>query len=190
MLKEIIFLLRKRWSSEFNLEDQTSSKWMNRSKEAVSFFDSLGFKKKQKVKIADLGCGDMKIKDMLFSSGYNNISYKGFDCLPQSKTVNNINLNKDEIAGNYDVIFCLGLLEYLDDPYDFLKKLKNKATYVICSYVISDCRNYSEKEKKEKGWKNNFSSDEIEKNLVHLEFKIERIITFDKGVTNLYLLKT
>ncbi len=174
---------------KYNLRDQKSEKWTNRSREAIDLFASLYGDRSISVRVADLGCGDMKIRDILLSHGYTNLLYQGFDCLPQTSEVKKIDFNKEKISGQFDVIFCMGVLEYLDDIPRFLLSLRGKTSYVIMSYLASDTNRYSKQDICFRGWKNHFTSRKLEGIFAGVGFSLSQKKVLDRGATMLYLLK-
>lgn len=174
---------------KYNLHDQKSDRWTNRSREAIDLFALLYRNVDVPIRVADLGCGDMKIRDLLLSCGYKKLLYQGFDCLPQSDDVKKIDFNKEEISGRYDVVFCMGVLEYLDDIPRFLLSLRGKTSYVIMSYVASDTNRYSKQDIRFRGWKNHFTSSKLEGIFFETGFFLNQKKVLDQGVTMLYLLK-
>lgn len=60
--------------------------------------------------------------------------------------------------GIYEVIFCMGVMEYLDQPLELLLHAINNSTYVIFSYNGFT----SEERRILQGWRNNLTFFEIE----------------------------
>lgn len=88
-------------------------------------------RKETKVKkVLDLGCRDQILKKFL----PDNFIYTGVD-ITQNNNNNNIlmDLNKRILFedNSYDYVFCLDIMEHLDDPISFLKE-----SYRICSKKI------------------------------------------------------
>ena len=81
-------------------------------------------------KILDLGCRDQILKKFL----PDNFIYTAVD-ITQNKDNDNIlmDLNKKNLFedNSYDYVFCLDIMEHLDDPIFFLKE-----SYRICSRKI------------------------------------------------------
>ncbi len=186
--KKIKILINKLKSEKYNLNNQKSSKWVGRSRIAINFINKISLNK-EILKIADLGCGDQKIKNLLEEIGYRNIIYRGFDIEPQSDDVKKIDLDKEEIIGEYDVVFCMGLIEYLSNIKIFLSSVRLKTKYIILSYVVADKHNYTKDEIKFKGWKNHLYSKELERIFSELEITIKECVVADNGLTKIYLLK-
>ncbi|NTW27561.1 MAG: hypothetical protein HGA36_04510 [Candidatus Moranbacteria bacterium] len=175
-------------NGKFSLKNQNSDKWVNRSKVAISFMNGL-FLPNEKIKVGDFGCGDMKIKKILSELNYHNVLYSGYDCMPQNKDIQLANFNEKIPDEKFDVIFSMGLLEYLDDLEFFLNFIKNNAENIIVSYVIADSENYSDEEIKIKGWKNHLKSHELEAIFTKIGLIIQKSIIVDNGLTKIYLLK-
>lgn len=97
--------------------------------------------------IIDYGCGH---KDIL--NYYTPKDYVGLDLNPDADVI--VDLNEYEpIRTNYDYALVLGVLEYLEDPFTFLNKVKNTAnTFIILNYL---------KSKKKNIWKQTFTLDQV-----------------------------
>lgn len=97
--------------------------------------------------IIDYGCGH---KDIL--NYYTPTDYIGLDLNPDADVI--VDLNEYEpIHTDYDYALVLGVLEYLEDPFTFLNKVKNTAnTFIILNYLRS---------KKKNIWKQTFTLDRV-----------------------------
>lgn len=171
----------------FNLSDQRSDKWTSRAVAAIGLLQAATVE--PWVTVADLGCGDQKIKTLLVKNGYSGFHYQGFDLVPQKNDVIPMDFNHGQIDTSYDIVFCLGLIEYLDNIKAFLTSLKRNAKHVVLSSVVSDKGLYSQEDVRNRGWKNYLSQDELEHVFTEIGFTIAEKRILDSGVTRLYLLK-
>lgn len=154
--------------TEYNLKDQSSPTWEERYELAVQLMLESGAAidaktgKPRHIKIADLGCGNERLADVLHEEVVRSalavsFDYQGYDILPQSQAVIQMDLNRDFPRRRYDVVFALGLLEYLDDPNDFFRRLRRITDCAVMSYVFDDLDSHSREERQTIGWKNHMT---------------------------------
>ncbi|KKQ27899.1 MAG: Glycosyl transferase group 1 [Candidatus Magasanikbacteria bacterium GW2011_GWC2_37_14] len=174
--------------NKYNLNHQKSLKWTERSKEALELFKNINFTNKI-IKIADLGCGDKKLFELINKLKNLEFTYKGFDIMPQADDVEKINLSENVINEEFDVVFCLGLIEYLKNIDFFFANLVKISNYVILSCVVSDYADYNEKVIRRKGWENYLSVKQLEMLIKKYGFEIIKSKMIDNGVTYLCILK-
>jgi hypothetical protein len=63
----------------------------------------------------------------------------------------------------FDVVFALGLLEYLSDLEDFLAGLRRICTFAIFSYSVFDSAGpLSEPEREARGWRTHYTRGQLE----------------------------
>jgi SAM-dependent methyltransferase len=68
--------------------------------------------------ILDLGCGS---KDFL--KYYQPSNYLGVDIVPSADIIMNLN-NNINVEGNWDYVINSGILEYVNDPEQYIQKIK------------------------------------------------------------------
>jgi len=78
--------------------------------------------------LLDLGCGS---KDIL--KYYKPSRYLGIDIVPQADLILDLNKNIN-IEKNWDYVVCSGILEYLEDPFDFIKKINTLGNNFIFTW--------------------------------------------------------
>jgi len=104
--------------------------------------------------VIDFGCGSMAIKEIAKIESYIGIDLQDADI--------NIDLNKEfPNVKHYDLGLIIGLLEYLDNPEDFIKRAKEVTDRMIICCLISS--------KPKKTWKTHFSKEQLT-NLLHNNF--------------------
>lgn len=94
--------------------------------------------------IIDWGCGN---KDIL--RYINPPKYLGIDCISDADIIVDLNKEIPIINEKYNVGLVLGLLEYLDNPQEFLNSIKSTAD-IFLILILST-------KKKKAEWKSNFS---------------------------------
>jgi hypothetical protein len=108
--------------------------------------------------VADMGCGKCWLKDILPARiKYIGVDYKRRECT--DNIVCDFNVGEfPEITA--DVVFCSGILEYLENLPAFVQKICRITDQVILSYCSTDYQR-NLKVRKSLGWKNHLSNLEI-----------------------------
>ena len=102
--------------------------------------------------IIDYGCGDKDILNFIKP-----FRYVGVDKNPNADIVIDFDKEKVKIQDQFDVAIMLGLLEWLERPFDFLNQIKTTADrFIILSFI---------RENKKKNWKQHFTENGLEKSL-------------------------
>lgn len=97
--------------------------------------------------IIDYGCG---YKDIL--NYYSPKEYLGIDLNPTADVVADLN-TYIPVHFNYDYGLILGVLEYLEEPFKFIDKVKDTAnTFIILNFI---------RDKKKSVWKQTFTLDQV-----------------------------
>lgn len=116
--------------------------------------------------VLDIGAGAMKLSEYLPEG----CTYFACDIVKTSDKTLVMDLNDDfELVGQWDVCFCSGVLEYVNDLPSALNKLKNHFRYMLISYCFVD----DQPERAEKyGFHNVFSYDEFKSMLESVGLEI------------------
>jgi hypothetical protein len=101
--------------------------------------------------IVDYGCGSKE-----FLNYYAPLEYLGIDQNPNADIVTDLeSYIPDDKKYNYGLV--LGVLEYLQEPFEFIKKVKYTANcFIILAFI---------KTKKKTEWTNHFTEDAMFSNL-------------------------
>lgn len=144
----------------FNCSDQANPTWHQRAELCAELVGSLEFSSKKELALADIGCGDQKLREALRQRGLN-CHYEGFDLMPQSSDVTRFDLQSDVLPRTYDVVVLLGVIEYLEQVEKVLAALVLKAPWLVLSHVIRQGDYYTTERRVELGWRNHFTETEI-----------------------------
>lgn len=138
------------WKTYDGTIDFTEDKWMKRAKMAVKMVS--GYKS-----VADMGAGAMTIKKLLG----NTTQYYPVDYLKRFDETIVCDFNKGEYPDlSVDVVFALGVMEYISDTKMFVKKICDMTNTIVMSYnCIEKNDNYALR--KSNGWKNHYKIIEI-----------------------------
>lgn len=107
--------------------------------------------------VADYGSGQQTLRRLIGS----NWTYTPYDFYKRTDDTVLINFNEELPRQSHDIIFCLGVFEYLNKPYDLLQTIINNAPYGIISYTAFT----NEETRERNGWKNNLTLEDIESNI-------------------------
>ncbi len=118
--------------------------WDERARMAAAWVD-------RPVRALDIGCGPrMALKGLLPAGS----DYRGADLRAWSDQVERIDLNANEFPeGKWDVVFLLGVAEYLDRPGIVFNRIRRAAGRLILSYCHPK-RGFNREERRRQGWIN------------------------------------
>lgn len=107
--------------------------------------------------VVDLGCGFCHLKKYI-----KDCQYVGVDIAEWVKGVRVADFNKKEfpVIGLFDFIICQGILEYIDEPRDFLKAIRKYGKNLIITYK-------------------EFSTTDIERRNIHSFQEIEEMLALN-----------
>jgi SAM-dependent methyltransferase len=181
-------------SRRFNCHEQDSESWELRAQCATSLWLELlaedCISNDTVVQVADFGCGDEKLRKILAARLGQTFAYHGYDSYPQAASVEHLDLEKGMPAAHFDVVFCLGLLEYLGDLDSFLERMRRVCRYAVVSFVISDSGAYSEQDARRRGWVSAYSRDQLANKLTHSGFLIRKFVLTNENKAGLWALES
>ncbi len=178
-----------RTDAPYNLSEQARSTWQERAEAAArSLRDAVG--DLAPVAIADLGCGDCKLRTSLHAVLGERLRYSGFDILPQSADVERLDLERDPIPGRYDAVALLGVGEYAADLPALLAKAARVARFLCLSYTIADSGRFDAARVAERGWKHHYRRGEIDAFARALALRERSFTTLDGGRTGLWVFES
>lgn len=148
----------------FNCSDQTNPTWRERAELCAELVQSLALPPGRVFSLADIGCGDRKLRDALRHRGLN-CRYDGYDLLPQSPEITRFDLRSDVLPRIYDVVVLLGVIEYLEKVETVFAALAAQAPWLVLSHVIRQDDHYTAARRAELGWRNHFTEAELARTL-------------------------
>lgn len=178
----------------FNCQDQDDPNWDERAIEAARLLahdlDSHG-PTPLPIDVGDLGCGNERLRDALHHELGRPFRYRGYDLHPQSSTVEYLDAQRDLPAREFDALFCLGLLEYIDDLESLAMRVRDICDRLIVSYVISDSsERLTESERAARGWRHHYTQNEFEAIFSRCGLAIENSVRVEAGRTVVWLWRT
>lgn len=169
----------------FNCSDQASPTWLERADLCADLVEILVADRQPNLSVADIGCGDQKLREALASRGLK-VDYTGYDLLPQTADVQRLDISLDAVPDGHDLAVLLGVIEYLQDLADVLARLANKVPLLILSLVFRQAETYSATALAELGWVNHLTAGELESMLLHSGYAVSARRVTPDGRTLLF----
>lgn len=173
----------------FNCQDQAAPTWSERADEAVRLLVEapLDAFAGAPLDIADFGAGNRRLLPVLHRELPVRFDYDAYDLHPQSPEVIRIDLSREVPPRSFDVVFCLGLLEYLSDLDRFAARLRGITTYAITSYALADPPlGLTVSERRERGWRTDLDRAGVEALFSRNGFTVESFSMVNGGRTGIW----
>lgn len=160
----------------FNLADSASPRWEERAETAVALLaanaENLRWDRSVGLRIADFGAGNERLQRVLASRLRQPHRYAAFDLHPQSERVVELDVTRELPNDDFDVVFCLGLLEYVEPLRPFLAKLGERYSALLISYTLFDAPHpLTRRERRKRGWLTDYTRAELQRELESLGFE-------------------
>lgn len=184
-----------RRSRPFHLDEQDAPEWEERAETAVDlaaavFAGDSNADGDMVVRVADLGCGNMRLRRILQARLPFRHSYSGYDLLPQSETIGRVDLSSELPPGEFDLMFCLGVLEYLHDVPAFLARLREHCRLGVISYAIADTPNpITPAERRAFGWTSDYTQADLQRELEHHGFAVRDFTLTNAARTGVWVIR-
>lgn len=111
--------------------------------------------------------------------------YLGADLVPLDPETLPLDLDLDPLpAGTFDVVAMLGVLEYLHAPYEALRKARasgRRALFSYCCLKAGADRAQIVRKRRERGWINGWSRDELLASAGRAGWRVAREEPFNEG---------
>ena len=177
-------LLGRRLAAPFNLDDATSPSWDERAEVATDLIlanaAQLGWDQSAIVTVGDFGAGDERLNRVLQARLAQPYRYTGFDLHPQSESVVELDVTRGLPTGDFDIVFCLGLLEYVEPLEPFLARLRARYPVLVLSYALFDVPHpLTRGERRKRGWLTDYTKEDLERRFENLGF-----VLLDARLTN------
>lgn len=148
----------------FNCQNQDRPAWDERAEKAVDLLRRFQGRNQatDTLRVADLGCGNERLRRILDDRLQRPFDYVGYDLYPQSEQVARLDVEREKLPNAFDVVFCLGLLEYLANPELFARRLRHACRIAIVSYALADAaEGPSLSERRKLGWRNDYTKANV-----------------------------
>ena len=152
--------------------------WDERARMAAAWVDA-------PARALDLGCGPRMALKGLMPEGS---EYRGADLRAWSEEVEQVDLNANEFpAGKWDLVFLLGVAEYLERPGIVLNRIRRAAGRLILSYCHpKPC--YNREERRRLGWINAISEARLAEVLQAAGWKAHATKVFGENADHVQIL--
>jgi hypothetical protein len=156
-MKRLLSFRRKPNNDRFNLSKQERPTWQERADDAVGLWvQNRGDWRPPgggPLRIVDLGAGNERLRDVIQALVTTPHTYTGYDLEPQQPQTVALDVRNEIPSQDFDLAFCLGVLEYLADATDFLERLAPRCSYFLSSFVPCVSAERSEiAERRRLGW--------------------------------------
>jgi len=186
--------LLNRRRSDFNCAFQDSPSWDERAAEAVAMLRTHISSTRQPAAalvIGDFGAGNERLRGVLEHELQQPIEYHAFDLAPQRPTTVRIDLATDTPPGSFDVVFCLGVLEYLRDPIELLSRIASISRLIVVSYVVADgAERLSTRQRRARGWLSDLTIAEMDRELMRLGLRSRAVGNVNRDRTRIWLIES
>jgi hypothetical protein len=186
----------RRERRRFNLHLQADPSWQARAELAVEMWARTGRplddrESARPLAIGDLGCGSERLRGVLEDCLEDRFTYQGYDLQPQAPETVRLNLGRELPERDFDLIFSLGLLEYLPDLDWFLRGAVGISRFAVISYVVADSPDdLSERDRRRRGWVNHNSRRQLSELCECAGFAVLESLMIEEGRTGMWLLES
>lgn len=180
--------------TDFNCAFQDSPSWDERATEAVAMLRTYLYSGRQPAAtlvIGDFGAGNERLRDVLEHELTQSSEYHPFDLAPQLPTTIRIDLAADTPPGSFDVVFCLGVLEYLRDPVELLSRIGAISHLIVFSYVVADgAERMSTRQRRARGWLSDLTVAEMDREIMRLGLRSLAVRHVNRDRTRVWLIES
>jgi Methyltransferase domain len=189
----VSYLWSRSSGEKFNCQWQDAPSWDERAVQAVSLLSRHLLKTNPTgpLSIADFGAGNERLRRTLDAELDLVHKYHAYDVRPQKATTTQIDLANEFPTQHFDVVFCLGLLEYVADIPDFLTRLARVCDAAVLSYVVLDgSERLSTDERSARGWRSHLTHNQLESEFEHAGFASVDFVSVNRGRTGIWFTET
>ncbi len=186
MLRHLLELVFPGQRAPYNLAEQTRSSWVERADAAASAIRN-AVDPEGTITVADVGCGDRKLRTALTRELGDRLVYNGFDSLPQLPDVEQLDLAQRPVPGRHTVVALLGVGEYIEDIPALLARVVESARFVCFTYTVADSGHYDAAQVAERGWKHHYAKHEMDAFARNAGFIEKSYVALNRGKTGLWV---
>jgi hypothetical protein len=186
----------RRERRRFNLHLQADPSWQARAELAVEMWERKGRplhdrEPARPLAIGDLGCGSERLRGVLEDRLEDRFTYEGYDLQPQAPETVRLDLGRELPGRDFDLVFSLGLLEYLPDLEWFLRGVAKISRFAVISYVVADSPDdLSDRDRRQRGWVNHNSRRQLSELCEGGGFSVLESLMIEEGRTGMWLLES
>jgi SAM-dependent methyltransferase len=163
----------------FNLRDQSARGWVERAEICADLVSGLVEQHRRRLRLADLGCGDTKLCQLLDARGLD-VDYVGFDLMPQHTEVRQLDLARVDPPTGFDITVMLGVGEYLPNLRQILRRIGASSRWLVFSHVLRTDPPISAARLAQLGWINHLGVEALEALVAEAGLRVvERRLTPD-----------
>lgn len=171
----------------YNCHEQSDPRWQSRAETAVSLWLRHREGEAGRTRVGDFGAGSERLKAILERQLQTGFDYFPYDLHPQRQSVRRLDISRELPDEQLDVVFCLGVLEYLGDLPRLAARLRSCCPSAVVSYVPTDSRaGISRSGRKAIGWRSHLSTAELEEAFRDAGYSSIGSTTIDEGSTRVW----
>jgi len=141
--------------------------WDERAKTAVGLLakqqEVVRARVRPPISIADFGAGNERLRPLLAGELDTPHEYLPYDIDPQLPTTVQLDVTRELPRRDFDVVICLGLLEYLDSVQSFAASLHAHCHLALVSYVARDNpADIGDDLRRDLGWVSHMADEDLE----------------------------
>jgi hypothetical protein len=175
----------------FNCADQGAASWDERARDAVRLWrQTRGTwvpEARAELVVGDLGAGGERLRPALADGMPQPHRYLAYDLHPQLPSTERLDVLSEMPDRRFDVVFCLGLLEYVPPGNSFPARLASTCRFAVVSYVATDLEPLTAEERGERGWVSHYSREQLEALFEAEGFVRDAFTTTERGRSGVWL---
>jgi len=185
-------LRRRRLEAPFNTDRQHYETWQVRAKDAVSLWVDARVSWRpdgdRPIRIADYGAGNERLRALLAARLEQPFEYFAFDLHPQQPTTIKLNVLEESPEKSFDVVFALGLLEYLPPGNSFIERVRHRTRFALVSFTYVGSTFAGGLPKRESlGWQAHDDREGLERKFTEAGFSLVDFRTTQQDEAGLWL---
>jgi len=178
--------------TRFNTHKQHYEGWQLRAVDAASLWAEYRGSWRpdgdRPLRIADFGAGNERLRDVLAARIGQSFAYFPFDLHPQRRSTVKLNVLEERPDETFDLVFCLGLLEYLPPHNTFLERLRSCCRFALVSFVyVGSSFPGSLAEREALEWQAHYDRETFEREFATHGFSQVAFCPTNDGQTGLWL---
>jgi SAM-dependent methyltransferase len=141
--------------------------------------------------VADLGCGNERLRGVIERLLDAPFAYTGYDLLPQQPSTVQLDISNGLPDETFDAVFSLGVLEYLPEPERFAIELAARTQWAVVTYTLAGAWDHlTSQQRRERGWLHDFTAPDVESLFVAAGFARRAYATLAQGRTGLWVFES
>jgi len=186
--RRTLLLTEERRRQRYNCDQQEDPSWQRRADAAVNLWREHGDPSISPLAVGDFGAGSERLRDVLVRSLDQDVEYFAYDLQPQLPSTRRLDLAREVPASEFDVVFSLGVLEYLSELNALPARLRLCCRYIVVSYIPTDWSTpLSLSARRSIGWRSHLAREEFQRTFTAAGFTLIAATETDRDRFPLWL---